>query len=225
MAVVSTPTVLEENIMLIGIIGAGKIGSTLAKLFVDAGHEVAIANSRGPDTLRDLETDLGDRGHATTATDAARHSDLVVVAVPFKDYHELPVDGLAGKTVVDACNYYPERDGPLAELDNGHTTSSELIQNHLTGACLVKAFNAMRFDHLREYGHEAGANQRYGIPVSGDDDAAKRDVFDLVEQLGFEPVDAGDLANGGRHHQPGADVYLGDLFAEDLRARLDIQPA
>jgi predicted dinucleotide-binding enzyme len=207
--------------MRIGIIGAGKIGSTLAHLFVDVGHDVAIANSRGPDTLADLVEELGDRGQAVTTDEAARFGDVVVVTVPLKAYRELPADGLAGKTVIDTCNYSPERDGHIAALDDGSTTSSELIQQHLHGAHVIKAFNAMRFDHLREYGHEGGANRRYGIPIAGDDQGAKKQVFDLVEQIGFEPVDAGHLADG-RKFQPRTAVYTADLWAEDLRARIGI---
>jgi 8-hydroxy-5-deazaflavin:NADPH oxidoreductase len=207
--------------MRIGIIGAGKIGSTLAHLFADAGHDVAIANSRGPDTLSDLEKELGDQGHAVTAEEAARSGDIVVVTIPFGHYRDLPTAGLDGKTVIDTCNYYPERDGPIAALDDDSTTSSELIQQHLRDAHVVKAFNAIRWDHLREYGREGGAGRRYGIPVAGDDPAAKKQVFDLIEQLGYEPVDAGGLADS-RKFQPGADVYTADLPAEDLRARIGI---
>ena len=207
--------------MRIGIIGAGKIGSTLARLFIDAGHDVAIANSRGPDTLGDLERELGDHGRAATADEAARDGDIVVVAIPFGHYRDLPPEALAGKTVIDTGNYYPQRDGHIAALDDGRTTSSELVQQHLAGAHVIKAFNAMRFDHLREYGHEGGAARRYGIPVAGDDAAAKRQVFDLIEQIGFEPVDAGSLADG-RKFQPGTDVYTADLWAEDLHARIGV---
>jgi predicted dinucleotide-binding enzyme len=210
--------------MRIGIIGAGKIGSTLAHLFVDAGHDVSIANSRGPDTLRDLEKELGEHGQAVTVEEAAGAGEVVVVTIPLGHYRDLPADDLAGKTVIDTCNYYPERDGPIAALDDGSTTSSELIQQHLRGAHVVKAFNAMRYDHLREYGREGGANQRYGIPVAGDDPAAKKQVFDLIEQIGFEPVDAGRLADS-RSFQPGAEVYTADLWAEDLRARIGVPNA
>jgi 8-hydroxy-5-deazaflavin:NADPH oxidoreductase len=210
--------------MRIGIIGAGKIGSTLARLFVAAGHDVAVANSRGPDSLRDLEQELGGHGHAVTTDEAARYGDVVVVTIPLGHYRDLPADDLTGKTVIDTCNYYPDRDGHITALDDGRTTSSELIQQHLRGAHVIKAFNAMRFDHLREYGHEGGANQRYGIPVAGDDPAAKKQVFDLIEQIGFEPVDAGHLADG-RKFQPRTAVYTADLWAEDLRARIGVQPA
>jgi predicted dinucleotide-binding enzyme len=211
--------------MRIGIIGAGNIGSTLAYLLGRTGNEVAIANSRGPDTLRELEKDLGDQVQATTVTEAAKFGDVVVVAIPFGRYRDLPATELSGKTVVDAGNYYPERDGHIADLDDGGITSSELVQRHLAGAHVVKAFNAMRAGHLRDFGHEGGANQRYGIPVSGDDAKAKQAVFELIEQLGFEPVDAGHLAEGGRKHQPGTEVYLADLWANDLRARIGVEPA
>jgi 8-hydroxy-5-deazaflavin:NADPH oxidoreductase len=207
--------------MRIGIIGAGKIGATLARLFVNAGHDVAIANSRGPDTLSDLDDELGDHGHAVTTEEAARYGDIAVVTIPLGHYRDLPADGFEGKTVIDTCNYYPDRDGPIPALDDDSTTSSELIQQHLHGAHVVKAFNAMQWDHLREYGREGGAGKRYGIPVAGDDPAAKKQVFDLIEQLGYEPVDAGGLADS-RKFQPGADVYTADLPAEDLRARIGI---
>jgi hypothetical protein len=206
--------------MRIGIIGAGHVGSTLAKHFVSAGHEVAIANTRGPETLRELEVDLGDNAHAVTPAKAAKFGELAIVSVPFGRYLQTPAEDLAGKPVVDTNNYYPERDGHFAELDADRTTSSELLQEHLPGASVVKAFNAMNWEHLRDYGHAGGANVMYGIPVSGDDDAAKRTVFDLIEEMGFEPVDAGDLASGGRTHQPGGPAYLTDLSADELRARL-----
>jgi hypothetical protein len=204
--------------MRIGIIGAGDIGATLARLFVDAGHDVAIANSRGPETLRDLEKELGDNGRAVTIDEAARFGDIVVAAIPFGRHRDLPVDELAGKTVIDTSNYRRQRDGSVPELDDSrNTTSSELVQRHLRSAHVVKSFNAMRWDHLRVYGDKSAAGHRYGIPVSGDDPDAKQQVFKLIEQLGFEPVDAGSLADG-RKHQPGTDVYAADLWAEDLRA-------
>lgn len=211
-------------VMRIGIIGAGRVGGTLAQQLTRAGNEVAIANSRGPDTLRQVESRLGEHGRAVTAAQAAAFGDVVVVSIPFGRYTELPVAGAAGKTVVDASNYDPERDGHIAELDDDSTTSSELLQQHLAQAHVVKAFNAMRWDHLRDYGHTGGALTRYGIPISGDDPKAKRDVEDLVEQLGFEPVDAGDLAHGGRKHQPGTPLFTADLDASDLHARLDAEP-
>jgi hypothetical protein len=211
---------VEEADMRIGVIGAGQVGATLARLFVAVGHDVAVANSRGPQTLRDLDHDLGDRGHADTAEGAARFGEVIVVAVPFGRYREVPVEPTAGKVVVDANNYYPARDGHIPELDEDRSTSSELLQEHLPQARVVKAFNAIRWDHLRDLARPGGQVVQYGVPISGDDEAAKRTVAELVRELGFEPVDAGSLAGGGRRHQPGAPVYTADLTATDLRAAL-----
>src|SRR5436190_230751 len=132
--------------MKIGIIGAGHIGSTLARHFAAAGHDVAISNSRGPETLRDLAAQLRDGVRAMTSEDAARYGELVVVSIPFKNYKDLPAAPLAGKIVIDTNNYYPSRDGQFEELDNDTTTSSELLARHLPGASVVKAFNSMRSD-------------------------------------------------------------------------------
>lgn len=206
--------------MKIGIIGSGHVGSTLAGKFVAAGHEVAVSNSRGPDTLRDLEADLGDRGHAATTEQAERFGDVIVVSVPFKSYADVPADGLAGKVVVDTTNYYPQRDGHFDELDSGQTTSSEMLKRRLPNARLVKAFNAIRWDSLRDKGQPSGDGARIGIPISGDDAEAKQIVAQLIGEIGFEPVDAGPLGEGGRKHQPGTDVYTADLEAGQLRSRI-----
>jgi predicted dinucleotide-binding enzyme len=206
--------------MKIGLIGAGNIGGTLAKLFARAGHDVAVSNSRGPDTLRELETELGERGRAVTAEEAADFGDVVVVAVPFGRYRELPATGMTGKVVIDANNYYPERDGTFTELDEDRTTGSELLQAHLGDARVVKAFNAIYYLKLRDEGRPAGAPGRLGIPISGDDADAKRVVAELIDQIGFDAVDAGALGDGGRLHQPGTSVYGRLLTAEQIRAAL-----
>ncbi|GAB3964427.1 NADPH-dependent F420 reductase [Plantactinospora veratri] len=205
--------------MRIGIVGTGHVGATLARLFNKAGHELAVANSRGPETLRGLADELGERVHPATVAEAARFGDVVVVSVPVGRYAELPAEPMSGKTVIDTGNYYPDRDGRNPELDQDRTTSSELLQRHLPEAHVVKAFNTMRWDHLREYGRQSSAQRRYGIPVSGDDDRAKRQVADLIEQVGYEPVDAGRLTQG-RRHQPGTPVYLADLDGAELHSRL-----
>jgi predicted dinucleotide-binding enzyme len=215
--------------MKIGIIGAGHIGSTLADHLASAGHEVAIANSREPQTLSALADQINgkfatQRVRATTAADAARSGDVVILAVPFGRFTDLPAAEFAGKTVVDATNYHPERDGNVAELDHHDRTSSQLIQDRLARARVVKAFNAMRWDHLRDYGREGGTPYRYGIPVAGDDDDAKRTVLTLVSDIGFDPVNAGGLAEGGRKFEPGADVYTADLRADELQERVGIVP-
>jgi 8-hydroxy-5-deazaflavin:NADPH oxidoreductase len=206
--------------MKIGIIGAGHIGGTLARRFIEAGHEVAIANSRGPETLTGLIEELGGRGQALTAEEAARFGEVVVVSVPFGRYRELPADVLARKVVVDTNNYYPNRDGQFEELDTDRTTSSELLQAHLGGARVVKAFNAILWSNLRDEGRPAGDPDRLGIPISGDDEEAKRIVAELIDEIGFDPVDAGSLAEGGRRHQPGASAYTYGLPTQELRDRL-----
>ena len=126
-----------------------------------------------------------------TAEDAARFGDVVVVSVPFGRYLELPTDGVAAKVVIDTNNYYPGRDGHFEELDSDRTTSSELLQAHLSGARVVKAFNAIHWESLRELGRPSGDPQRIGIPISGDDEKAKRIAADLIDQIGFDAVDAG----------------------------------
>jgi predicted dinucleotide-binding enzyme len=204
----------------IGIIGAGKIGSTLARQFARAGDDVAIANSGDLEMLWPLaEESVGDIWPATVG-EAARFGRVLVLAIPFGRIGDLPAAEMAGKVVIDATNYYPNRDGHVDELDAGRATSSELVARQLPGSRVVKSFNAMRWDHLREFGRSAGAEERYGIPVSSDDNGAKRLVFDLIEQIGYAPVNAGSLAVGGRKHQPGAPAYLADLTADDLQAAL-----
>jgi predicted dinucleotide-binding enzyme len=206
--------------MRIGIVGSGKIGGTLARRFVDAGHEVAISNSRGPETLAGLVEELGPHAEAVTAAEAERFGELIVVSVPFGRYRELPADSVAGKVVIDTNNYYPQRDGNFEELDTDRSTSSELVQAHLPGARVVKAFNAILWSRLRDDARPAGDPERLGIPISGDDNEAKRTVAQLIDEIGFDPVDAGTLAEGGRKHQPGTPAYTDGLPTSELRARL-----
>jgi 8-hydroxy-5-deazaflavin:NADPH oxidoreductase len=206
--------------MRIGIIGSGHIGETLAKLFSRAGHQVAVSNSRGPETLRDEVEEIGGDAQAMTTEDAARFGEIVVVAVPFGRIDELPAGDVAGKVVVDANNYYAVRDGHYEALDTDRTTSSELLADQLAGARVVKAFNAMYWEHLRDAGRPEGDPERLGIPISGDDADARRTVALLIDEIGFGAVDAGTLAEGGRKHQPEAAGYGRDLPVEELRQRL-----
>ena len=202
--------------MRIGIIGAGHIGGTLAARFIAAGHEVAISNSRGPETLAGLL----EGAQPMTAEDAERFGEVVVVSVPFGRHRELPSDAVEGKVVIDTANYYPQRDGHIPELDDDGTTSSELLQAHLPGARVVKAFNAIVWTTLRDDGRPAGDPDRLGIPISGDDEQAKRTVAALIDEIGFDAVDAGTLAEGGRRHQVGAPAYTQGLPTAELRALL-----
>jgi 8-hydroxy-5-deazaflavin:NADPH oxidoreductase len=204
--------------MNIGIIGAGHIGGTTAKLFVDAGHEVAISNSRGPETLRDLVRDLGTHARATTPAEAAQFGEVVLLAIPLKDYPTLPADELRGKIAVDAMNYYPGRDGQVAQLDSGARTSSELVAEYLEGARVVKAFNTIWFEHLKTQGDTSKpADARRAIFISGDDADAKHTVAQLIESIGFGPYDLGSLRDSARQ-QPDAAVYNRDVTVAEARA-------
>jgi predicted dinucleotide-binding enzyme len=207
--------------MKIGSVGAGKIGSTVARLAVDAGHEVRISNSRGPDTLRSLADELGDRAEAATVTDAARFGDLVLVAIPLGVYDGLAAAAFEGKLVVDANNYYPGRDGQIPELDDDETTSTELLARHLPGSRVVKAFNSMNYRTLASAGDPSKPpDERLALYVAGDDAEAKRTVSALIDEFGFTPVDTGSLAEGGRKQQPGGAVYGENLTGAAAREAL-----
>ncbi len=182
----------------IGLIGSGNIGSTLARLAVDAGHDVVLSNSRGPQTLAELVDTLGPRARAATAADAAAAGDLVVVTVPLRAYRDVPVEPLRGKVVIDTDNYYPDRDGHIAELDQESTTTSELLQAHLPESRVVKAFNNIYFTHLGSLPRPAGSSERSVLPIAGNDDAAKRAVTAFLDSIGYDAYDAGPLAEGWR---------------------------
>ena len=184
--------------MTIGLIGAGHIGSQIARLAVSRGLAVVISNSRGPETLAALVTELGPSARAATAADAAKAGDIVVVTVPLKNYRSVPVAPLAGKIVIDTNNYYPERDGQIPELDNESTTTAELLQAHLPTSKVVKAFNHIYAAHLTTDGQPAGSKNRRALVIAGDDLAAKTAVADLLDQFGFDTVDAGPLKEGWR---------------------------
>jgi hypothetical protein len=206
--------------MKIGIIGSGHIGGTLAEKLAAAGHEIGMANAHGPRSLERRAERLGDRVCAMTVDEAAAYGELVIVSIPLGSYRSLPAAPLAGKIVVDTNNYYPQRDGHLAELDADSTTSSELLQRHLPAARVVKAFNAVRWDTLAEEGRPHGAAERLAVPLAGDDAEAKGVVAGLIDEIGFDPVDVGDLAQGGRKIQPGAAVYVAHMTASEMERRL-----
>jgi predicted dinucleotide-binding enzyme len=182
----------------IGLIGAGHIGSQIARLAVANGCDVVISNSRGPETLSALVSELGPRARAATVVEAARAGDIVVVSVPLKNYRAVPVEPLAGKIVIDTNNYYPERDGHIPELDNESTTTSELLQAHLPTSKVVKAFNHIYAAALTTDGQPAGTKNRRALVIAGDDEGAKAAVTRLLNQFGFDTVDAGPLKEGWR---------------------------
>ena len=182
----------------VGIIGAGKIGAQVARLAVAHGYKVVISNSRGPETLADLVAELGENARAATPVEAAQAGDIVVVSVPLKNYRAIPVGPLAGKVVIDTNNYYPQRDGQIRELDNESTTTAELLQAHLPTSKVVKAFNHIYAAQLTTDGRPAGTPNRRALVIAGDDESAKGAVTKLLDDFGFDTVDAGPLAEGWR---------------------------
>jgi 8-hydroxy-5-deazaflavin:NADPH oxidoreductase len=197
---------LAVNMTTLGLIGSGHIGSTVAKLAVDAGHDVVLSNSRGPETLAGLVAELGPRARAGTGQEAAAAGDLVLVSVPVKAYPSVPALALAGKTVLDTGNYYPPRDGQIAELDDGSLTGSEYLARHIPGADVVKVFNNIFFKHLLNLPRPASGADRSALPIAGDSELAKATVTAFLDSLGYDTVDAGPLAEGWRQ-RPGTPVY------------------
>jgi predicted dinucleotide-binding enzyme len=206
--------------MKIGIIGAGQIGGTLTRRFRALGHEVCVANSQGPETLSDLAAETG--ATAVSVPEAVRGVDLIVVTIPMKNIPSLPA-GLFTHTpdhvvVVDTGNYYPrERDGRIEAIEAGLAESQWVAQQ--LGRPVVKAFNNIYARHILELSRPKGATGRIAVPVSGDDEAAKAIVLKLVDELGFDGVDAGGLDESWRQ-QPGTPVYARDFDAEGVRRAL-----
>ena len=203
----------------VGLIGAGRIGSQLARLAVAHGYDVVLSNSRAPETLSALVAELGPKARAGTAVDAATAGDIVVVTIPLKHYRAVPVEPLAGKIVIDTNNYYPQRDGHIAALDHESTTTSELLQAHLPTSKVVKAFNHIYAADLTTDGRPAGTKNRRALAIAGDDLGAKAIVTRLLDQFGFDTVDAGPLKEGWRIQRdtPG---YGPRRTAEELRQDL-----
>ena len=203
----------------IGLIGSGMIGGTVARLAVAAGHDVALSNRRGPDTLADLVAELGPRARAATPEEAAEAGDIVVVSIPLKAYTQVPVEPLRGKTVIDTNNYYPQRDGNVPELDDESTTVSELLQAHLPESHVVKAFNNISSVHLGELSRPSGDPERSVLAIAGDDAGAKQAVTAFLDSIGYDALDVGPLAEGWRYQrdEPAYGMpYLGDSDAANF---------
>lgn len=206
--------------MKIGIIGAGNIGQTLTRRLTALGHEVTVANSRGPETLAGLAGETGAK--TASAADAASGADLAVVTVPMKAVGGLPAGMLSGlrpgAPVVDTCNYYPrQRDGRIGAIEEG-STESRYVESEI-GHPVVKAFNCIMADHLMGSGTPPGTRGRIALPVAGDEADAKATVMRLVDELGFDPIDAGGIDESWRQ-QPGSPVYTNDLDAAGVERAL-----
>ena len=183
----------------LGLIGAGHIGSQLARLAVRNGYDVVISNSRGPQTLADLVAELGPHARAATPEEAAKAGDIVVVTIPLKNLRDVPAAPLAGKIVIDTLNYYPQRDGHIADLDNEKTTTSEMVQAHLPASKVVKAFNHIYAAELTTHGQPAGSAGRRALAIADNDAAAKKEV---AANSGTTPSTWGpqrELADSARH--------------------------
>jgi 8-hydroxy-5-deazaflavin:NADPH oxidoreductase len=203
----------------IGIIGSGNIGSAVARAAVAIGDDVVISNSRGPQTLGELVAELGRHASAGTVAEAAAAGDLVLVAIPLRAIGALEPDAFDGKIVIDANNYYPQRDGQIAELDTEAITTSELLQRQLPGAKVVKAFNHIIAAEILSTASAKGTDGRRALIVAGDDQAAKDAVAAFIEAIGFDVVDIGPLAEGWRI-QRGTPGYVARLDAGSLRDAL-----
>jgi 8-hydroxy-5-deazaflavin:NADPH oxidoreductase len=207
------------TVKTIGLIGAGHIGSQLARLAVQHGYDVVVSNSRGPETLTDLIRELGTKARAGTPTQAAEAGDVIVVTIPLRNIDDVPVRPLVGKIVIDTNNYYPQRDGHIAELDKETTTTSELLQRHLPASNVVKAFNHIYAAALTTDGQPPGTPNRRALAIAGNDAEAKRVVSQLIDRFGFDVVDIGPLSDSWRiqRDMPG---YGPRRTAEELRRDL-----
>lgn len=204
--------------MKIGVIGAGFIGRALAQLALAAGHEVMLSNSRGPQTMSSVLS--GIRGvKVGSAQDAAQFGDVVLVAIPFEHYRSIPAQWLEGKTILDPNNYYPERDGHFPALDRFETTTSRLLAEHFSHSKVVKVFNAIFATDLTEHARPHGAPDRRALPVAADDAGAKAQVIGLLDELGFDAVDAGNLDESWRFERA-KPAYCVPLDQAGLRAAL-----
>src|SRR6201984_2905459 len=182
----------------LGLIGAGHIVSQLARLAVKNGYDVVVSNSRGPQTLADLVAELGPHARAATAEEAAKAGDIVVVTIPLKNLRGVPAAPLAGKVVIDTLNYYPQRDGHIADLNNEKTRPPEMVQAHLPASKVVKAFNHIYAVELTTHGQPAGSAGRRALAIAGNDAAAKKEVAALIDQFGYDTVDGGRLRESVR---------------------------
>jgi 8-hydroxy-5-deazaflavin:NADPH oxidoreductase len=204
----------------IGFIGSGNVGQAIARRTIAAGHTVVMSNSRGPETLARLVAALGPQARAATAAAAGDAADIVVVAIPFSSLEGVPVQPLAGKIIIDTGNYYPPRDGHIAEIDDGTTTSSEMLASHLPTSKVVKAFNTIIAAQIVQHATPAGTPHRRALPIAGDDASAKRVVTRLIDEIGFDIIDTGPLTEG-RRLDPNA-AWGPVLDAEALRGSLGL---
>jgi predicted dinucleotide-binding enzyme len=207
----------------IGILGAGKVGTVLARLAVAAGHPVVISGSGSPSAISLIVDVLAPGATAATSASVIEQSDVVILAFPLGKLHSIPPDALAGKLVLDAMNYWRDIDGDRADLQDYTTTTSAIVQHYFASARIVKAFNHMGYHDLDESARPKSAPDRAAIAIAGDDPAGLRRAAAVIDELGFDPVEAGGLAEGVRL-EPGSEIFGARLSASELRAALDRFP-
>lgn len=203
----------------LGFIGAGHIGSQVARAAIAHGYDVVMSNSRGPESLAGLIAELGPKARAATASEAAAAADVAMVTVPFHAYRQVPVEPLAGKIVLDSNNYYFERDGHFDELDRGEATVSGLLQAHLPASKVVKAFNHIQAANITTDGAPAGTPDRRALAVASDYPEAVEWVTRFYDELGFDAVDTSPLSESWRVERD-RPAYVVRQNAEELRANL-----
>jgi predicted dinucleotide-binding enzyme len=207
----------------IGIVGAGHIGSQLARKAVELGYDVVISNSRGPETLGGLIAELGPRARAATTAEATAAGDFAVVTVPFRSLGNIPVEPLAGKIVIDTTNYYWERDGRIPALDAGEATTSGLVQEHLPASKVAKAFNHIRYSEITTDGTPAGTPNRRALATASDYPEASELVTKLYDEFGFDTVNIGPLSESWRVERD-RPAYVVRQNAEELGENLARAP-
>jgi hypothetical protein len=207
---------LTQHVTTLATIGAGNIGTNVALAAISAGYDVVLSNSRGPESLADVIRELGPKARAATAEEAAAAGDIVLLAVPLKSIGDVPVEPLAGKVVLDANNYYPQRDGRIASLDANQTTTSELLQAHLPDSYVVKAFNNIPAAQIPTDGGPQGAPGRRALPIAGNNAEAKATVVALLDDFGYDAVDLGPLSESWRVERDTL-AYVKRTTADELR--------
>jgi len=203
----------------IGFIGSGHVGSNLAQAAIAHGYDVVLSNIQGPDSLAGLVSELGPRATAATSAGAAAAGDFAIVAIPVTTIDQIPVEPLAGKVVIATINYFPQRDGPIAEIDDGTTTVPGLLQAHLPASRVVRAFNMINAGEMSGDGHPEGDPKRRALALSGDDPAAKQLVASLYNEFGFDALDIGGLGQSWRL-DPGQPAFVVPQNLAELKANV-----